>query len=319
MPRPRHAPRATLALLLPLVLACQLPGGGTATDEGSASGTSTTDGTSPTDGGTPPTDPDATGEDPDGSGSGSAATPASASGDDTTDSGTAGTADPGLSGSPVDLRSAGNYVLLAKSAISTVPSSDITGDLAISPAAASFITGFSLVADPTNVFSTSTQVAGKVYAANYDLPTPVDLTLAIGDMQLAFVDAAGRAPDVVELGAGDIGGLTLNPGVYRWGTGLLVPADVTLHGSATDVWIFQIGQDLTVSADVAVDLTGGAAAHNVFWQVSGRVDLGATAHLAGVVLSQTSITLDTGASLDGRLLAQTAISLRSNTVVEPTP
>jgi hypothetical protein len=122
---------------------------------------------------------------------------------------------------------------------------------------------------------------------------------------------------VTELGAGDIGGPTLAPGVYKWGTGLLIPTDVLLSGSATDVWIFQIAQDLVVSSGTRVDLIGGAAPENVFWQVSGLVDLGTTSHLEGTVLTQTAITLRTGASVDGRLLAQTAVALDGATVTVP--
>jgi hypothetical protein len=220
---------------------------------------------------------------------------------------------------PVDLGTAGSYVILAKTGISTVPNSVVTGSLGVSPAAASYITGFSLTADSTNVFSTSTQVTGRVYAANYKPPTPSNLTTAVGDMQLAFTAAAARAPDVTELGAGDIGGMTLAAGVYKWGTGLLIPTNVTLSGGATDVWIFQIAKDLTVGNGTKISLTGGALPGNVFWQVAGLVKLGTTAHFEGVVLTQTSITLETGASINGRLLAQTAVSLNGGTVVEPAP
>lgn len=218
---------------------------------------------------------------------------------------------------PVNLRAAGGYAILAKSAISTVPASAVTGDIAVSPAAATYITGFSLTSDATEQFSTSDQVTGRVYAADDAAPTPAALTVAVLDMELAFTDAAGRAPDVTELGAGNIGGRTLEPGVYKWGTGLLIPTDVTLSGSATDVWIFQIAQDLTVSNGVSIQLTGGAVPENVFWQVSGLVDFGTTAHGVGVVMSQTSISLRTGASVDGRLMAQTAVDLDGATVVEP--
>jgi hypothetical protein len=217
----------------------------------------------------------------------------------------------------VVLGMAGTYAILAMSAISTVPTSAITGNLGVSPAAASFITGFSLTADATNVFSMSPQVTGKVYAADYAAPTPSNLTTAIGDMQSAFTDAAGRAPDVTELGAGNIGGKTLAPGVYKWGTGLLIPTSVTLSGSATDVWIFQIAQDLTVSSAANVVLSGGAVPANVFWEVAGAVDIGTTAHIEGVVLGQTAITLRTGASIHGRLLAQTAVSIDGSAVVAP--
>jgi hypothetical protein len=220
---------------------------------------------------------------------------------------------------PVNLRTAGNYVILAKSGISTVPISAVTGNIGVSPAAASLITGFSLVADSTNVFSTSPQVTGKAYAADYAVPTPSNLTTAIGDMLLAFTDAAGRAPSVTELGAGNIGGKTLTPGVYKWGTGLLIPTNVILTGSATDVWIFQIAQNLTMSNATGVSLTGGALAKNVFWQVAGLVDLGTTSHFEGVILTQTSINLQTGASINGRLMAQTAVTIAGSTVVQPAP
>lgn len=220
-------------------------------------------------------------------------------------------------GHPVTLGTAGNFAVLAKSGIATVPPSVITGDLGVSPVAATYITGFSLTANASNVFSTSTQVTGKIYAADYASPTPTAMTSAVGDMERAFTDAAGRAPDVVELGAGNIGGMTLAPGVYKWGTGLVIPTSVTLAGSSTAVWIFQIAQDLTMSSGTTIGLTGGALPQNVFWQVAGKVELGTTAHLEGVVLTHTSVTLRTGASINGRLLAQTAVNIDHSTVTAP--
>jgi hypothetical protein len=224
----------------------------------------------------------------------------------------------GASPSAVDLGTAGSYVILAKSGISTVPTSAVTGDLGLSPAAASFITGFSpLTASASNVYSTSSQVTGKVYAADYATPTPSNLTTAVNDMELAFTDAAGRAPDFTELGAGNIGGKTLVAGVYKWSTGLLIPTNLTLSGSAADVWIFQIAKSLTVSSAVSISLTGGAVPQHVFWQVAGLVNLGTTAHFEGVILGKTSIALQTGASINGRLMAQTAVTIDDSTVVEP--
>lgn len=220
---------------------------------------------------------------------------------------------------PVNLGTSGSFAILAESGISTVPTSAITGDIGISPAAASYITGFSLTADATNVFSTSPQVVGKVYAADYAPPTPSNMTTAVGDMQTAFTDAAGRAPAVTELGAGDISGMTLSQGVYKWGTGLLISTDVTLSGSANDVWIFEIAQDLTVANGANIKLIGGARAKNIFWQVSGAATLGTTSHFEGDILCQTAIDLRTGASINGRLLAQTAVNIDSSTVVKPSP
>jgi hypothetical protein len=225
----------------------------------------------------------------------------------------------GTGPSPVNLGGAGNFVILAKSAISTVPASAITGNLGLSPAAASFITGFTLVADATNQFSTSTQVTGQVFAADYAVPTPSNLTTAVLDMQAAYTDAAGRAPDYTELGAGNIGGLNLGPATYKWGTGVLIPSNVTLTGGPNDVWIFQIAQDLTVSSGVQIVLAGGALPKNIFWQTFGAADFGTTSQFEGVVLSQTSITVHTGASVNGRLLAQTAVTLDQNMVTQPAP
>lgn len=222
-------------------------------------------------------------------------------------------------GAVVQLGAAGGFAVLAKSGVSTVPTSAITGNVGVSPAAATTITGFALVLDATGVFSTSPQVTGQVFAADYTAPTPANLTAAVSDMELAFTDAAGRAAGTTELGAGNVGGMTLAAGVYQWGTGLQIPTSVTLDGSATDVWIFQVAQDLTVASAARVLLTGGAVASNVFWQVSGLVTIGTTAHVEGIVLGQTSVALATGATVNGRILAQTAVTLDGNTVVAPAP
>jgi hypothetical protein len=222
-------------------------------------------------------------------------------------------------GIPVELGTARNYVVLAKAAISGT-SATVIGDLGVSPAAATLITGFSLSLDSSTMFSTSTQVTGRVYAADYTAPTPATLTTAVGDMELAEAAAAARAPDVQELGAGNISGMTIGPGVYRWSTGVAINTDVTLTGGATAVWIFQIAQDLSMRGSTHIVLTGGALAKNVFWQVSGGpVTLAAMAHLEGVVLTQTAVTLAAGASIKGRVLAQTAVHIDGSTVVQPAP
>jgi hypothetical protein len=221
---------------------------------------------------------------------------------------------------PVGLGLAGNYVVLAKTAISTVPASSVTGDIGISPAAATFITGFSLVADSTNVFATSSQLVGKAYAANYAVPTPSNLTTAISNMESAYSDAAGRpTPDFLELGTGNIGGLTLVPGLYKWTSTVTIPVDVVLSGGANDVWIFQTTGDLTMSAGKNVTLSGGARARNIFWQVAGKATFGANSHFEGIILSKTDITLQTGATMNGRALAQTQVALQQATLTQPAP
>ena len=219
---------------------------------------------------------------------------------------------------PVLLGTAGNYVILAKTAISTVPTSDITGDIAVSPAAASFITGFSLVADSTNVFATAAQVTGRVYAADNAPPTPSNLTAAVSNMETAYTDAAGRVtPDFLDLATGAIGGQTLVPGLYKWTSTVTISSNVTLNGGANDVWIFQISGGITQAASTQVILAGGAMPHNIFWQVADDVSIGTSAHMEGIVLCQTAINLGNGASVNGRLLSQTAVNIDGSTLVEP--
>jgi hypothetical protein len=219
---------------------------------------------------------------------------------------------------PVPLGAAGNYVILAKSAVSNTPTSAITGDIGLSPAAASFITGFPLALDGSGTFSTTTdaEVTGKLYAADYTAPTPSNLTTAVSDMMTAYTTAAGRTlPDYTELAAGNISGLTLAPGLYKWSNTVLINTDVTLSGGPNDTWIFQIAGGITQASASHVILTGGALAANVVWEVFGAVSIGTTAHFEGRILSQTSIVLGTGATVNGRLLAQTAVTLAGNTVV----
>ena len=219
---------------------------------------------------------------------------------------------------PVILGSASGYAILAKSTITNVPTSAIIGNLGLSPAAASFVTGFALKKAGTQW--TSPQVVGGVFAADNDPPTPTKLTTAISDMQTAYTDAAGRpTPDFLNLGAGTIGGLTLEPGLYKWTSTVTIPTDITLEGNENSVWLFQVTGDLKLSAAKAMTLSGGALAKNIFWQVAGLVDFGTTSHAEGVVLSKTAIKLGTGATINGRLLAQTAVTLKSNAVTEPAP
>jgi hypothetical protein len=213
---------------------------------------------------------------------------------------------------PVDLRSAGHFVILTKTGITDVPTSAITGDIGTSP-----ITG---AAD----LVTCTEVTGNVYSDDATGPspcsqvTPSNLTVAVLDMQAAYTDAAGRIkPDYTELGAGNIGGKTLVPGLYKWGTSLNIPTDVTLSGGPADVWIFQIAGNLKVSNGIKVHLAGGALAKNVFWQVAGLASFGTTSHIEGIVLSKTMIAVQTGASVNGRLYAQTAVTLQMNAVTQP--
>lgn len=217
----------------------------------------------------------------------------------------------------VNLGAASEYAILAKSGISTVPNSVVTGNIGVSPIGSTAITGFSLTADATNAFSTSSQLIGKAYASNYASPTPSNLTTAVRNMETAYTDAAGRAADYTELYTGDLSGRTLTPGVYKWGTGVMINSNVTLNGGANDVWIFQIAKGITQAAGTQIILTGGATAKNIFWQAAETVAIGTGAHFEGIILSQTNISLAANASINGRLLAQTAVTLIKSTVVAP--
>jgi hypothetical protein len=139
-------------------------------------------------------------------------------------SGTGGSGAQGHGPELVDLGTAGTYVILAKEATTNVPTSDITGNIGLSPAAASFYSGFAQDLPAGGAFSTSPQVTGNVYASDYAVPTPANLTTAIGDMETAYTDAAGRPlPDHIELASGNLGGLTLPAGLYKWSNTVTIP------------------------------------------------------------------------------------------------
>ncbi len=215
---------------------------------------------------------------------------------------------------PVKLGSAGTFALLSKTGITNVYASTIKGDVGASP-----ITGAA-------IGLTCSEVSGIIYSVNAAGPAPCRvtaatlLTSAVGDMEIAYTDAAGRVrPDFTELGSGEIGGKTLAPGLYKWGTDVRISSNVTLAGGPTDVWIFQIGGGINQASATRVNLTGGALAKNVFWQSAGAVSIGTTAHFQGVILAKTMVAVKTGATVNGRLLAQTAVTLQKNSVTQPAP
>ncbi|MDA3869400.1 MAG: ice-binding family protein [Gammaproteobacteria bacterium] len=221
----------------------------------------------------------------------------------------------------VNLDTAGDFAILAKTAITKTGTAGtmITGHIGVSPAALSDIAGFSVTRVGT--YATSDYVNGHIYAADLDSPTPSNMTTSISNMETAYTDAAGRSdPDFTELGAGNITGMTLEPGLYKWGTNVLINnAGVTISGSVDDVWIFQIAGDLIVDNAAKVTLADGALPENIFWQVEGGtgVAIGTTAEFKGVVLAQKAITVNTGATVNGRLLAQSAVTLDGNVVTQP--
>jgi hypothetical protein len=212
---------------------------------------------------------------------------------------------------PVDLGGAGHFVILSKTGITNVPTSEVVGSVGTSP-----ITG---AADHL----TCAEVNGMIYSVDAagpgpcSLKAPARLTSAVDDMQTAYTNAAGRRPDITQLEGGYIGGLTLAPGVYKWTTNVTISKDLVLEGGSHSVWIFQISQNLILDDGTAVVLRGLAQAQNVYWQVAGRVNMGTTSHFEGIVLAKTLIAMKTGASVNGRLLAQTAVTLEMNRVRTP--
>ncbi|KAJ7192532.1 hypothetical protein GGX14DRAFT_528385 [Mycena pura] len=217
---------------------------------------------------------------------------------------------------PVLLGTAGNFAILAKTGVSTVPDSTVTGNVGVSPITITAATGFSVVQDVSLQFWTSTQVIGELMGATDAVPTPGRLTIAVNDMQAAYVDAANRPmPNFVELKAGLIGGSVLVPGLYKWTTVVTIATDLTLSGGPADTWIFQIAGTLVQAANVKITLIGGAQSKNIIWAVAGAVTVGTNAVFQGNILAQTNVVIETNAIDNGCIYAQTAVTLQKATVL----
>lgn len=213
---------------------------------------------------------------------------------------------------PVELGTSGTFAILTQTGVTNVYASAINGNVGASPITGAAI-GLTCPEVMTGIVYTVDAAGPPCKVTNATL-----LTTAVGDMAIAYADAAGRTfPDFIDLGAGEIGGLTLLPGLYQWTTGVSMSTDVTLAGGPNDVWIFQIAGNIDQASAKNVNLSGGAQAKNVFWQTAGAGSIGTTAHFEGTILAKTMIAMKTGASTNGRLLAQTAVTLQKNTVTQP--
>jgi hypothetical protein len=227
---------------------------------------------------------------------------------------------PAIGPGQIDLGGAGIFTILTKSGISTTGITSVGGNIGVSPAAATSITGFGLIMNANGQSAHTPIVTGLVFASDYAAPTPSNMTTAVNNMQTAYTTANGLvtpAP-IVDLYAGNISGKILPPGLYKYNSGVLITsAGVTLAGGPNDTWVFQISQDLTVNNSAIIKLTGGAQAKNIYWVVAGQATLGTNVDFSGNILSKTLISLNTGTKVTGRLLAQTAVTLNASTVILP--
>ncbi len=218
----------------------------------------------------------------------------------------------------VDMGTADNFVILAKTGITTTGVTAITGDLGISPAARATVTGFGEALSVDGTFATSALVldGGKIYASDFAIPTPEMLITAIADMETAYnniIAMADPRPEAI------VGGVTLTPGLYKSTPAVSLSTNLTLDAedNADAVWVFQITGALNVAAEVEIVLLNGAKPENIFWQVTGAVSLLANSKMQGIVLGEGVIALTDSASITGKLLGQTNVTLIANTVVDP--
>lgn len=214
---------------------------------------------------------------------------------------TTSTSSSACSQSGVALGSAASFAVLAGSTVTNTGATTVTGDLGVSPGTA--VTGF-----PPGT------VSGAIHAGD---PTAAD---AIADLTIAYNDAAGRTLCPITV-AGNLGGLTLGPGLYKSTSSLEISSgDLTLNaeGDSKAVFIFQMASTLTTTSGRQVILAGGAQASNIFWQVGSSATLGTNSVFVGTIMADQSITLNTGAMLDGRALARiAAVTLDTNAVTRP--
>jgi hypothetical protein len=218
----------------------------------------------------------------------------------------------------LNLHDAGSFTILAASGITLGAAGKVTGNIGTSPGFAASMTGFALDLDHSGDFATSISLTGRAYAADYSASTRSLLLAAMVDVQAAQADGAGRLnPDAINLGVGEIGGRVIVPGLYKFTGDVTITTDVTLSGSANNVWIFQVAGSVSETAAIQVRLTGGAQAKNVFWVTGGPMVIGAAAHMEGIVLSQGVISTGAAATVTGRLFGGTAVTLAAASIVAP--
>jgi Ice-binding-like/Bacterial Ig-like domain len=214
----------------------------------------------------------------------------------------------------VNLGTASRFAILSNSAITNIPTSAITGDVGISPGARSSIAGL-----------TNPEVIGTIFAADDASPVPAMLIAAKNDAQAAYLDAVAATRGTPTPISGNINGLTLVPGLYESGTSIQISPGGFLYldaqGDASAVFVIRSATSITTESTSEVVLTNNAQAANIYWVAGSAVTLGTNSKMKGTIIANTSISLLTGARLDGRALIQGPaagqVSLDQGTIVKP--
>jgi hypothetical protein len=223
----------------------------------------------------------------------------------------------------IDLGTACSFAILAKAGISTgIPYlSVINGDIGVSPIAQGGLTGFSQTNDLSNTFSTSSQVNGQCFAADYLGTTPASLTAAVSAMEAAYTTSNNRLATFANNpgNGGNIGGGTFYPGVYKFQVKINIDLNITFDAQddPNAVFIVTTTDQLVLATGKYVILENMARADNIFWNVATGVEIGEDAHMEGNLLCYTKIVLSAGSSLNGRALAQTLVALNTATITKP--
>jgi hypothetical protein len=223
------------------------------------------------------------------------------------------------------LGQASTFAVLASAGITNIPKSAITGDIGLTPDAGANISGFSKP-------GSCPEVTGEVYVVDATGPDcatvePSVLASAKADARVAFLDARASARGTPQALSGDLAGLTLYPGLYESGSSLEISPGGALYldaeGDEDAVFILRSETSITTESTSKVVLTDGAQATNVYWTAGSAVTLGTNSTMKGTILAGTSISLLTGANLEGRAINQgsaaEAITLDACTIVVPAP
>ena len=216
----------------------------------------------------------------------------------------------------VDLGQAGHFAVLAATTVTNTGNTIINGDLGVAPGTA--VTGFSPVDGGPGVVQGTIYTPTTICPNNKACFTHTNTVAASGQTSLlvAYNDAAGRTVAPVDITGIDVGGKTLVPGLYKSTSGIAITGDVTLAGNG--VYIFQSASTLTVNVGSRVILSRNAKAAHVFWQVSSSATLFSTSEFEGTILAHDSISIQTGATVNGRALAlNAAVTLDTNAVTKP--